>query len=148
MNNSKTWSVLVTGGAGYVGSALVPRLLDAGHRVTVLDLYLYGEDLFAPLRGPNLTEVKGDLRDPAAVAKALEGGVDAVIHLACISNDPSYDLDPDLGKSINYDAFRPLVRAAKAAVRSFGRRWCRGGGFREWSRPAARARLPGRRLWY
>ncbi|MCB2101823.1 MAG: NAD-dependent epimerase/dehydratase family protein [Rhodobacterales bacterium] len=115
MNDTKTWHVLVTGGAGYVGSALVPRLLDAGHRVTVLDLYLYGEDLFAPLRGPNLTEVKGDLRDPAAVAKALEGGVDAVIHLACISNDPSYDLDPDLGKSINYDAFRPLVRAAKAA---------------------------------
>jgi nucleoside-diphosphate-sugar epimerase len=67
------------------------------------------------LRGnENLREVKGDLRDGDAVARALEG-CDAVIHLACISNDPSYDLDPDLGKSINYDAFRPLVRASKGA---------------------------------
>jgi nucleoside-diphosphate-sugar epimerase len=106
--------VLVTGGAGYVGSALVPQLLAAGHRVTVLDLYLYGEDLFAEHRGPMLREVVGDIRDQEALARAL-AGVDAVIHLACISNDPSYDLDPALGRSINYDAFRPLVRAAKAA---------------------------------
>lgn len=111
---SRSWNVLVTGGAGYVGSALVPKLLDAGHRVTVLDLYLYG-DVHAPLRpNPNLIEVKGDLRDPDTVAQALRG-CDAVIHLACISNDPSFDLDPALGRSINYDCFRPLVRAAKAA---------------------------------
>lgn len=106
--------VLVTGGAGYVGSALVPKLLAAGYRVTVLDLYLYGTELFDEHRGPNLREVQGDIRDPKAVAEALEG-VDAVIHLACISNDPSYDLDPALGRSINYDAFRPLVKACKAA---------------------------------
>jgi nucleoside-diphosphate-sugar epimerase len=81
--------------------------------VTVLDLYIYG-DVFADLKGhSNLREVKGDLRDPAAVAEAMRG-CDAVIHLACISNDPSFELNPDLGKSINYDAFRPLVRAAKA----------------------------------
>src|SRR5262245_12253707 len=104
--------VLVTGGAGYVGSALVPRLLQAGHRVTVLDLYLFGEDLFRDLRGPNLIEMKGDLRDTEAVARALKD-VDAVIHLACISNDPSFELDPLLGKSINFDCFRPLVRASK-----------------------------------
>jgi len=111
---TRTWNVLVTGGAGYVGSALVPKLLAAGHRVTVLDLYIYG-DVHAPLRpNPNLIEVKGDLRDPDAVAQALDG-CDAVIHLACISNDPSFDLDPDLGKSINFDCFRPLVRAAKKA---------------------------------
>lgn len=110
----RSWNVLVTGGAGYVGSALVPKLLDAGHRVTVLDLYLYG-NVHAPLRpNPNLIEVKGDLRDPNTVAQALRG-CDAVIHLACISNDPSFDLDPTLGRSINYDCFRPLVRAAKAA---------------------------------
>ena len=112
---NKIWNVMVTGGAGYVGSVLVPKLLAAGHRVTVLDLYLYGEDLFAPYRGnPNLIEVKGDLRDPAAVAKALKG-CKAVIHLACISNDPSFELNPDLGKSINYDCFLPLVKASKDA---------------------------------
>ncbi len=105
---------MVTGGAGYVGSMLVPRLLAEGYGVTVLDLYLYGrEPLDAVRDDPRLIEVKGDLRDPMAVAKALTGA-DAVIHLACISNDPSFELDPELGKSINYDCFRPLVRAAKA----------------------------------
>jgi nucleoside-diphosphate-sugar epimerase len=118
MQNS--WNVLVTGGAGYVGSALVPKLLGAGHRVNVLDLFLYGTEVFGRIRrNPNLREINGDLRDPAAVARALEGR-DAVIHLACISNDPSFELDPELGKSINYDCFRPLVRAAKrAGVRRF-----------------------------
>ena len=109
------WHVLVTGGAGYVGSVLVPKLLAAGHGVTVLDLYLYGEDALAGVRGrPGLIEVKGDIRDPATVERALDG-CDAVIHLACISNDPSFELNPVLGKSINFDAFRPLVRAAKRA---------------------------------
>ena len=112
---AKTWNVMVTGGAGYVGSVLVPHLLEAGHSVTVLDLYLYGDAVFESIRGNSrLREVKGDIRDAAAVADALKG-CDCVLHLACISNDPSYDLDPALGKSINHDAFRPLVRAAKAA---------------------------------
>lgn len=111
---TNAWNVLITGGAGYVGSALVPKLLSAGHKVTVLDLYLYG-DVHAPLRpNPALREIKGDLRNPAIVADAL-AGCDAVIHLACISNDPSFDLNPDLGRSINHTCFRPLVRAAKAA---------------------------------
>ncbi len=108
-------SVLVTGGAGYVGSALVPKLLAAGHKVTVLDLYLYGENVFDEIADdPGLRQVKGDLRDAARVADALQG-CDTVIHLACISNDPSFELDPELGRSINYDCFQPLVRAAKAA---------------------------------
>ena len=107
--------VLVTGGAGYVGSSLVPKLLAAGYEASVLDLYLYGEDIFAKYRdNPGLRETKGDLRNPADVARAVEG-CDAVIHLACISNDPSFDLDPSLGKSINFDCFRPLVKAAKDA---------------------------------
>jgi len=112
--------VLVTGGAGYVGSRLVPKLLDAGYEVAVLDLFIFGEDVFEHLRGnPRLTEVKGDLRNSTDVTRALFG-CDAVVHLACISNDPSFDLDPALGRSINYDCFRPLVRASKAAgVRRF-----------------------------
>lgn len=105
--------VLVTGGAGYVGSRLVPKLLAAGIGVNILDLYLYGHEPLAGVRdNPLLREIVGDLRNPSAVADALSG-CDAVIHLACISNDPSFELDPELGRSINYDAFRPLVRAAK-----------------------------------
>ena len=112
--SDRRWTVLVTGGAGYVGSVLVPRLLAEGHTVKVLDLYLYGRDLFAACRGPRLIEIQGDIRDPKVVAEAVKG-CDAVIHLACISNDPSFDLDPALGKSINFDCFRPLVQASKAA---------------------------------
>src|SRR5580698_3497510 len=112
--------VLVTGGAGYVGSNLVPKLLAAGYGVAVLDLYIYGGDIFSACRhNPNLREVRGDLRDAAKTADAV-AGCDAVIHLACISNDPSFDLDPALGRSINYDCFRPLIKAAKdAGVRRF-----------------------------
>jgi nucleoside-diphosphate-sugar epimerase len=112
--SERKWSVLVTGGAGYVGSRLVPQLLAEGHRVTVLDLYLYDPKFDLLPDRQNLTEIKGDIRNPADVAKAIRG-CDAVIHLACISNDPSFDLDPTLGKSINFDCFRPLVRAAKEA---------------------------------
>lgn len=105
--------VLVTGGAGYVGSYLVPKLLAAGYPVNVLDLYLYGEEVLDAIRNnPYLREFRGDLRNPKIVDSALEGCV-SVIHLACISNDPSFELNPTLGKSINYDAFRPLVQAAK-----------------------------------
>ena len=106
-NNLK--SVLVTGGAGYVGAVLVPKLLNAGYKVTVLDLYLYGDLVLDSVKSnPNLTQIKGDMRDVSLLQKALKG-MDAVIHLACISNDPSFELNPNLGKSINYDAFGPLV---------------------------------------
>lgn len=107
--------ILVPGGAGYVGSRLIPALLETGHDVTVFDLYLYGRDLFKDLRGnPRFHEIQGDIRDISLVQRALQG-MDAVIHLACISNDPSFELNPDLGKSINLDCFEPFVVAAKEA---------------------------------
>jgi len=106
-------SVLVTGGAGYVGAALVPKLLRAGYKVKVLDLYIYGNDVLSSVKGyPGLTEIKGDLRD-TVLLETIVPGTDVVIHLACISNDPSFELNPDLGKSINYDAFIQLVHICK-----------------------------------
>ena len=113
MIDASVKTVFVTGGAGYVGSALVPALLNEGYRVKVLDLYLYGDDVLAPCRDhPNLEEIKGDMRNRALLEEAIPGS-DAVIHLACISNDPSFELDPELGKSINYDAFLDLVKVSK-----------------------------------
>ena len=116
---SRPQTVLVTGGGGYVGSVLVPKLLANGHHVRVLDLYLYGEDVLAPWRGPDLQETKGDIRDSASLMDVL-AGCDAVIHLACISNDPSFELDRQLGRSINYDAFLSLLDlTTRARVRRF-----------------------------
>lgn len=107
--------VLVTGGAGYVGAVLVPKLLKAGYRVKVIDLYIYGEHVLDAVSDhPGLEQIKGDIRDRALLEKIMPG-CDAVIHLACISNDPSFELNPDLGKSINYDAFFDLVDVAKAS---------------------------------
>ena len=105
-------NLLITGGAGYVGSALVPSLLEKEYNVTVYDLYLYG-NVFSHLKDhPNLTQVKADIRDKNKILDAAKN-IDAIIHLACISNDPSYELDPNLGKSINYDAFFNVLDAAK-----------------------------------
>jgi nucleoside-diphosphate-sugar epimerase len=115
MSPEKRRHILVTGGAGYVGSLLVPKLLAHGHNVTVLDLYLFGGDVLAGCRDhPGLTEKRGDIRDPATVEAALRG-CDSVIHLACVSNDPSFDLNPEIGKQINYDAFIALVDASVEA---------------------------------
>ena len=106
-------NVLVTGGGGYVGAVLVPKLLESGYAVRVLDLFIYGEQVFDNVRGnPNLELYKGDIRDQSLLRNILPG-CDAVIHLACISNDPSFELDPELGKSINFDAFGPLVDISK-----------------------------------
>ena len=109
--------VLVTGGAGYVGCVLVPALLGAGYPVVVYDLMLFGAEGLPT--HPALRVVRADIRDTAAFAAAVRG-VHSVIHLACISNDPSFELDPALSRSINYECFEPLVAASKAAgVRRF-----------------------------
>jgi len=112
--------VLVTGGAGYVGAVLVPKLLKQGYRVKVLDLFIYGEDVFDSVKDDqNLVIVKGDIRDRSLLERVIPG-CDSVIHLACISNDPSFELNPALGKSINYDAFFDLVDVSKdSGVRRF-----------------------------
>ena len=104
--------ILVTGGAGYVGSKLVPKLLKKGHHVKVLDLMIYGEDVLDD--HPNLEKIKGDIRNQELLKKVLISQ-EAVIHLACISNDPSFELNPTLGKSINLDAFEPLVKISRAS---------------------------------
>jgi nucleoside-diphosphate-sugar epimerase len=108
-------TVLITGGAGYVGAVLVPKLLAKRYHVKVLDLYIYGEDVLDAVKDhPNLEQIKGDIRDHALLEHIIPG-CDAVIHLACISNDPSFELNPSLGKSINYDAFFGLVDISKAS---------------------------------
>ncbi len=102
--------IFITGGAGYVGAVLTPYLLEKGYEVTVLDLMIYGVDVLPSHK--NLKILKGDIRDTDLLDKELPTH-DVVIHLACISNDPSFELNPELGKSINLDAFAPLVKISK-----------------------------------
>lgn len=104
--------VFITGGAGYVGAVLVPKLLKNGYAVTVLDLMIYGEDVLPD--HVNLKKIKGDIRNIKLLQDSIPGH-DSVIHLACISNDPSFELNPELGKSINLDPFEPMVQISKEA---------------------------------
>ena len=103
-------NIFITGGGGYVGVPLVDHLLKKGFKVTVLDLFLYGENVLSEHK--NLTKIKGDIRDVNILKKYLKNQ-EIVIHLACISNDPSFELNPTLGKSINLDAFEPLVKISR-----------------------------------
>ena len=110
--------VLVTGGAGYVGSLLVPKLLENGYEVTVYDTMWFGSS-FLPTDNPSLQLIEGDIRDSVKFADSVAGH-DAVINLACISNDSSFELNEELSTSVNLDAFYPMVKAAKSAgVRRF-----------------------------
>ena len=85
--------IFITGGAGYVGSVLTPYLISKGYEVTVLDLMIYGSDVLKTNK--NLKVIKGDLRDQDLLK--IISGHNVVIHLACISNDPSFELNPKLG---------------------------------------------------
>ncbi len=107
--------ILVIGGGGYVGSLLVERLLKQKYEVLVLDLFLYENPKFLfsdIINSQLLTIIKGDVRDKDLLENIISS-VNIVIHLACISNDPSFDLNPKLGKSINYDCFYPLIKICK-----------------------------------
>lgn len=107
-------NVLVAGGAGYIGSVLVPMLLDKGHTVTVLDRLYFGDTLAKAKakHGAKLTIVKGDIRSfEPSVLKGIEGIVD----LSGISNDPSCELEPELTKSVNIDGGKRLVVLAREA---------------------------------
>lgn len=110
-------SVLLTGGAGYIGCVLTPKLLALGHKVTTFDCCLFEEGPLASfIDHPNFTLIKGDIRDHAHVSKTLEGGdFDTVIHLAAISNDPSSELDADLTRDVNLTAVDHIMKAAKVA---------------------------------
>jgi nucleoside-diphosphate-sugar epimerase len=110
--------VLVTGGTGYVGSLLVPQLIDLGYQVTVYDTNFFGDETLFQ-KHSKLKVRKGDIRDTDRLFESM-AGVDAVIHLACISNDASFELDEKLSTTINLDAFEPMVIAAKkAGIRRF-----------------------------
>ncbi|MDC0533558.1 SDR family oxidoreductase [Candidatus Pelagibacter sp.] len=102
--------IIIIGGAGYVGVMLAKELLKQNYEVTIFDLLIYGKDVFQ--NHPKLRIIKGDIRDITLLEKNIPGH-DALIHLACISNDPSFELDPKLGKSINFDSFEPLVAISK-----------------------------------
>lgn len=111
--------VLVVGGGGYCGSVLVPQLLAEGWEVTVYDILVWYGDEHLPKGHPKLKILQGDVRDTARVAEACKGQ-DALLHLACISNDASFELDENLSTSVNLESFEPLVVAAKkAGVRRF-----------------------------
>jgi nucleoside-diphosphate-sugar epimerase len=103
-------TVLVTGGAGYIGSHVVRQLLERGDRVRVLDLLLYGNaGLKALANHPRLSVVVGDVRDPAAMREAAADGVDTVIALAALVGDAACELDRGATVAINHDATELLV---------------------------------------
>lgn len=104
--------VLVAGGAGYKGSVLVPKLLEKGYQVVVYDNMLFGAEALP--RHANLQVVEGDIRETAKLKQALQG-CDAVIHLAAIANDPSFELNPDVSLSINLESMEPFAQACKEA---------------------------------
>ncbi|MBU1012577.1 MAG: SDR family oxidoreductase [Bacteroidetes bacterium] len=106
-------SVFVTGGAGYIGSLLIPQLLSHGYRVTVYDIMHFGND-FLPKENPNLKIIEGDIRETKKILDTCKGH-DAFVSLACISNDASFELDERLSTSVNLEAFEPMVIAAKQA---------------------------------
>jgi nucleoside-diphosphate-sugar epimerase len=107
---SNPYSILVTGGAGYLGSIMVPELLRAGHRVTVLDNFMFKQNSLAHCAAdPNFDVVRGDTRDEALIKKLL-AGTDVVIPLAALVGAPMCKMDPVGATSTNLDAQLMLMR--------------------------------------
>ena len=110
---SRNETVLITGGAGYIGSWVAQRLLGHGYRVVVFDTLLFGsKPLLSFLGHPGYTFIKGDVRNPSEVDAAMKG-VDYVAHLAAIVGEAACDSDPDRATSTNLDGLGVVVRAAK-----------------------------------
>lgn len=101
--------ILVNGGGGYLGSVLVPKLLAQGYFVRVVDTFYFGN--FLPFDAENLEVIKGDIRSEKTIVKSLKD-IDKVINLACLSNDPSSDIDPELTREINYTANKNVIKLA------------------------------------
>ena len=98
-------TVLVTGGAGYVGTLLCKQLIENNYNVIVYDTFWFGDFIEDH---KNLTKIKGDVRNLQPIID-IDNQIDSVIHLACISNDNTFELNEKLSEEINYNAFKPLL---------------------------------------
>jgi nucleoside-diphosphate-sugar epimerase len=107
--------ILVTGGAGYVGSSLVPLLLLGDHRVRVVDLLLHGgESLLGVWSHPSFEFIHGDVTDRDQIRSAV-AGMDAVVHLAAVVGDPACARQPDLARAVNLQASLALIEESQRA---------------------------------
>ena len=106
-------NLLITGGSGYVGSRLIYKLLEETElKIINYDISLFG-DAHLP-KNERLIYCKNDITNPVDFERAIvNNNIDTVLHLACISNDPTYELNSDLSKKINYDCFEDLVKISK-----------------------------------
>ena len=106
--------ILVTGGSGYKGSVLIPRLLEKDHKIINIDTQWFGDNLE---KHPNLENIKGDIRD---LSDFKFNGIDSIIHLANVANDPAVDLNPNLSWEINVLAgYQFIDKAIRGGVKQF-----------------------------